>query len=154
MTYTLAPISLADAKKFINEFHRHNVSPQGWKFGISLLEEDKLVGVICVGRPIARALDDGFTAEVTRSCVLDNKPNANSMLYGAAWRACKAMGYTKMITYTQHSESGSSLKAIGMKDVAILEPRGDWADSGVKRKRTKPAKITANVRRVRWEIVC
>jgi len=153
MTYTLAPISIAEAKKFIDSYHRHNVAPTGWKFGISLLEDSNLIGVICVGRPIARALDNGFTAEVIRSCVLDNKPNANSMLYGAAKRACKAMGYTKMITYTQHSESGSSLRAIGMKEVAILEPRGDWADSSVKRVRKKSTKITANVKRIRWEII-
>jgi hypothetical protein len=152
MTYTLVPISLDKAKKFVDSYHRHNVSPQGWKFGIGLECEGELIGVVCVGRPVARALDDGYTAEVTRSCVIDNMPNANSMLYGAARRACKAMGYTKLITYTQHQESGSSLKAIGMIPVANLKPRGDWADSGVTRVRTKPKKVTANVERIRWEI--
>ena len=151
--YKLIPITLAKAKEFIDEFHRHNVAPQGWKFGIGLERDSTLVGVVVVSRPVARALDDGFTAEVTRSCVKLDNPNANSMLYGAAKRACKAMGYTKLITYTQHEESGSSLKAIGMLPVAVLEPRGDWSDSSVSRVRTKPKKITANVKRIRWELI-
>lgn len=70
--------------------------------------------MIIVGRPVARHLQDGRTLEVTRCCT-DGTRNACSMLYGAAWRATKAMGYTKLITYTLTSESGSSLKAAGWK---------------------------------------
>lgn len=150
--YELYPINLSTAKKFINDYHRHNVAPIGWKFGIGLKCKDKLIGVICVGRPIARSLDNGITAEVIRSCVLDNYPNANSMLYGAAWRACKAMGYKKMITYTQQDETGSSLKAIGMINIKNLKPRGDWADASKSRPRVKPIKETSNISRIRWEI--
>ena len=35
------------------------------------------------------------------------------MLYRAAWRAAKSMGYRKLITYILASESGVSLKAAG-----------------------------------------
>jgi hypothetical protein len=35
------------------------------------------------------------------------------MLYGAAWRVARAMGYRKIITYTLKSEHGTSLKAAG-----------------------------------------
>ena len=35
------------------------------------------------------------------------------MLYGAAWRAAKALGYKKIYTYTRQSENGSSLRAAG-----------------------------------------
>ena len=152
LMYNIVPITLAQAKVFVDDHHRHNASPQGWKFGIGLEEDGQLVGVVCAGRPVARLLCDGFTIEVTRSCVLEGKPNANSMLYGAAKRAAKAMGYKKMITYTQHDESGSSLRAVGMVPVASLPARGDWSDSSVSRKRSKSAKITANVARTRWEI--
>jgi len=37
------------------------------------------------------------------------------MLYGAAWRAAKAMGYKKMVTYTLEEEGGASLRASGAK---------------------------------------
>ncbi|MDX3714967.1 hypothetical protein PV733_39795 [Streptomyces europaeiscabiei] len=41
-----------------------------------------------VGRPVARHLDDGTTVEVTRTAS-DGAHNANSLLYGASWRAAK-----------------------------------------------------------------
>jgi hypothetical protein len=39
---------------------------------------------------VARHYDDGLTLEVNRTCT-DGTRNANSMLYGAVWRAAKAM---------------------------------------------------------------
>ena len=74
------------------------------------------MGVVTVGRQVARHLDDGWTLEVTRNCT-DGSKNAASFLYGAAWRATKALGYKKLITYTLKSESGISLKASGWKNV-------------------------------------
>ena len=71
-----------------------------------------LRGVAVIGRPSARAEDTGLTAEVTRTCT-DGTSNVNSMLYGAARRVCRAMGYTRLITYTEAGESGVSLKAAG-----------------------------------------
>ena len=43
----------------------------------------------------------------------DGTKNACSMLYGAAWRAAKALGYRRLITYTLPAEGGASLKASG-----------------------------------------
>lgn len=43
----------------------------------------------------------------------DGTPNACSILYAAAYRAARAMGYTKVITYILDTESGVSLKAAG-----------------------------------------
>lgn len=106
------PITHREAKRFIEEHHRHNPSTHGWKFGIGLNDGEKVVGVVIVGRPVARGLDDGWTAEVTRCCT-DGTPNACSMLYGAAWRAARAMGYRRLVTYTGTEEPGSSLKAAG-----------------------------------------
>jgi len=71
-----------------------------------------LAGVAIVGRPVSRYLDDGLTLEVTRLCT-DGTKNACSFLYGAAWRAAKALGYKKIITYTLATETGASLKATG-----------------------------------------
>ena len=70
------------------------------------------MGVAIVGRPVSRYLDDGLTLEVNRLCTTGEQ-NACSMLYGAAARAAKAMGYHKIITYTLDSEPGTSLRAAG-----------------------------------------
>ena len=114
----LVPISLREASDFVENFHRHNKAPQGGKFAIGASDGDQLIGVVIVGRPVARFLDDGFTAEVLRCCVHEDNRNACSFLYGAAWRSAKAQGYTKIITYTLQKESGSSLKASGWKIIA------------------------------------
>lgn len=52
------------------------------------------------------------TLEVNRLCT-DGTPNACSILYAAAYRAARAMGYNKVITYILDTENGSSLKAAG-----------------------------------------
>lgn len=166
MTLRIIPITLRTAAAFIAEHHRHNKPPRGWKFGMGLVDdweilrwrdgddvrEGKLVGVITAGRPIARALDDGLTLEVNRSCT-DGTPNANSMLYGAVWRAAKAMGYQRCITYTQADESGASLRAAGWVKVKELSPRGSWAsstgDAALKAMRDEVG--NGGVARVMWE---
>ena len=59
-------------------------------------------------------LDNGMTLEVTR-CATDGTPNACSFLYAAAWRATKALGFRKLITYILITEPGTSLVAAGWK---------------------------------------
>lgn len=108
----LQPITFRECCEFILQHHRHHLPPQGYKFGIAVNDSEKIVGVITIGRPVSRMLDDGFTAEVTRCCT-DGTKNAASMLYGAAQRACRAMGYRRVITYTLKDEPGTSLKAAG-----------------------------------------
>ena len=61
---------------------------------------EAVVAVAIVGRPCSRVLDDGWTAEVTRLCALPETRNACSMLYAAYWRAARALGYRKLVTYT------------------------------------------------------
>ena len=96
---TLRPITLKASCEFIKQHHRHNKPPVGHKFSIAVHDaEGKLVGVATAGRPVARHFDDGLTLEVNRTCT-DGAKNANSMLYGAVWRAAKAMGYVRCITY-------------------------------------------------------
>lgn len=112
MKLELQPITQAEANAFIARHHRHHSPPQGWKFGIAVGDGSVVRGVVTVGRPVARHLDDGYTLEVTRCCT-DGAKNAASMLYGAAWRAAKAMGYRRIVTYTLREESGTSLVAAG-----------------------------------------
>lgn len=146
----IVPITLRAAKGFIVEHHRHNKAPTGHKFSIGIERNGILVGVACAGRPIARHMDDGRTIEVNRTCTTGEK-NANSMLYGAIWKCAKAMGYLRIITYTQYDESGASLRAVGWTKVKVLPARKSWADSSIKLKDSKCPIGTGGVERVLWE---
>jgi hypothetical protein len=147
----IVPITFRQACAFIAEHHRHNKPPRGWKFGVGVQDGSALVGVATAGRPIARHYDDGLTLEVNRTCT-DGTPNANSMLYGAVWRAAKAMGYVRCITYTQHDESGASLRGAGWVRVKSIKPRAGWAESSQALKEKRDPVGTGWAHRVLWEI--
>lgn len=110
----IVPINLKEANAFVSAYHRHHGPVTGHKFSIGLSDGEKIVGVVIVGRPVSRYLDDGWTLEVNRLCT-DGSKNACSMLYAAAWRATRAMGYKRLITYILDTESGTSLRAAGWK---------------------------------------
>ena len=149
---SLVPITLREANDFVAQFHRHNgrTSRNGGKFAIGASTGNALVGVAIVGLPLARLLADGWTAEVLRCCTLDGAPKGtNSFLYAASWRAWRAMGGRKLITYTLVTESGASLRGAGWKIVA--ECRGhSWNRSNLDRMREwKP--IYGQLK-LRWEV--
>ena len=117
------PINLAEANQFIASFHRHNKPVRGWRFGMGASDGEKLCGVAVVSRPIARALQSQGPgiAEVTRCCVVPDAPLGTcSFLYAACWRAWRAMGGTRLVTYTLQSETGASLRGAGWRIVAEL----------------------------------
>ncbi|GAA5156407.1 MULTISPECIES: XF1762 family protein [Amycolatopsis] len=144
---TIVPVTFREAAEFIQAHHRHHKPPRGMKFALGVAAGHELVGVATVGRPVARHLDDGLTVEVTRTCT-DGTRNANSALYGAAWRTARALGYRRLISYTQDGETGASLRAVGMKPVAVLRARAGWNT----RSRPRESRDTDWVPRVRWEI--
>lgn len=152
MTLIIRPVTLKSAKEFVKTHHRHNKPPTGWKFGVSVWDNDLMVGVATAGRPVSRHLDDGFTLEVNRSCT-DGSKNANSKLYGAVWKAAKAMGYSRCITYTQSGECGASLRAVGWVRVRDIKPRKSWRESsGDSNKGNRCEVGTGGVSRTMWEI--
>jgi hypothetical protein len=122
----LVPVTFSEAAGFVQMWHRHHVPPVGHKFSVGVAKDGTLVGVAMVGRPVARHYDDGRTLEVNRTAT-DGTKNANSMLYGACWRAASALGYRRLITYTQAGESGGSLRAAGWKVIAARPPRQGWS---------------------------
>ena len=124
MPLEIQPITFAEACTFVTMHHRHHKPPQGHKFSIAVNDRQKVVGVCIAGRPVARHNDDGWTLEVTRCCT-DGTKNAASALYAAAWRAARAMGYKRLITYTLRDEPGTSLKAAGMRVVGQTKG-GSW----------------------------
>jgi hypothetical protein len=136
MALELQPISLREAYAFVNAHHRHHGAPQGAKFAIGLNNGERVVGVVIVGRPVSRMLDDGWTAEVTRCCT-DGTEHAPSKLYAAAWRASRAMGYRRLITYTLDTEPGMSLTAAGWKVIGATSG-GSWSRPSRPRVDTHP----------------
>jgi hypothetical protein len=159
MNLEIHPITATEARRFINEHHRHNEAPQAVavSFAVGLHDGQQIVGVATAGRPVARALCDGFTLEINRTCLSGEVGNGNSRLYGAICRAAKALGYRKVITYTLHDESGASLKAAGFERVADIGARS-WRDSSVSRPRYDetlfgPRNNAANLPKWRWERV-
>lgn len=146
MTLHLQPIDFNEAAAFIAQHHRHHLPPVGWKFGIAANDGEKVVGVISIGRPVARMADDGLTLEITRCCT-DGTRNAPSLLYGAARRAVWALGYRRLITYTLPSEGGASLRGAGYREVGRAGG-GSWSRPSRPRVDTAPTEV-----KTLWEAV-
>ena len=99
------PISQKQANDYVASLHRHHKPVQGDKFRIGCEVDGKLVGIVQVGRPVSRMLDDGETLEVTRLCT-DGTRNVCSFLYSRAARVAEELGYTRIITYILEDEPG------------------------------------------------
>lgn len=141
----VVPVTLREAHAFVDANHRHHRAPQGGLFAVGCADEDGMRGVVIVGRPVARNAQDGWTVEVTRLCT-DGAPNAASMLYRAAWRAARAMGYQRLITYTLPQEGGASLRGAGLRLIGEAGG-GRWSRQERPRVDTHPLQ-----RKLRWEI--
>ena len=116
MSLRIVPLDLKAANAYVARHHRHNKPTNGHKFSVGAMKDGTIVGVCICGKPVARKLDDGKTLEVRRVCT-DGTYNACSVLYGAAARIAREMGYERVITYTLQSEPGTSLKASGWRRV-------------------------------------
>ena len=123
----LIPMTRDEANAFIEQHHRHHKPVTSHRFAIGASVGDRVVGVAIVGNPKARELQDGFTAEVTRLAT-DGTRNACSFLYGACWRASRALGFRRLITYILNTENGTSLRASGWRLVAQTRG-GSWSRS-------------------------
>ena len=139
------PLELSQANEFVASLHRHHDPVHRDKFRIGAMLDGRLVGVVQVGRPVARMLDDGKTVEVVRLCT-DGTKDVCSFLYSKAARIAKEMGYAKIITYILCTENGASLKAAGWQKEAETSG-GTWDRPS--RKRTTTAPIVPKVRYAR-----
>lgn len=143
------PITIREANAFVENFHRHNGPVQGARFAIGASDGEQLIGVAIVGRPVARMLQDGWTAEVLRTCTNKHAPkNTNSFLYGCSWRAWRGMGGRRLVTYTLATESGASLRGAGWRVVAESKPSEGWSRIG-RLRRWQP--IYGQLK-LRWEV--
>lgn len=119
----LVPMRFVEAIAFVDRNHRHAKPPRGHKFSVGAARNGALIGVVMVGRPVARGHDDGWTLEINRLCCLEGERNAASFLLGAAARAAFALGYRRLCSYTLQTESGASMRAAGWRCVAEIKGR-------------------------------
>ena len=145
MALNVTPITLAEANAFVATHHRHHKPTTGHIVSVAVSDGENVCGVAIVGRPVARMLDDGWTAEVTRCCT-NGARNACSMLYRAAWRAVAALGYRKLVTYTLPEEGGASLRAAGFRCIGQAGG-GSWNRKERPRVDTHPTQA-----KLRWEL--
>lgn len=114
MTLLVVPGELVEANAVVTALHRHHKPAVGHRFSLLAVDDLGVVhGAAIVGRPVARlAGSPRQVLEVTR-LVTDGTYNACSILYAAAARAGKAMGFERIQTYILDSEIGTSLRASG-----------------------------------------
>ena len=144
-------IALADANDFIAHVHRHSAPVRGWKYGVSLWDEISIIGVVTVGRPVARNLDDGTTLEVTRLALLNNAPtDAASRLLGNAARIAKDLGYGRLVSYTLESETGGAYQASGWDRTERVKS-AQWNRPSRQRDLLDEDDITLRQDKWRWE---
>ena len=141
----VVPVTLAQAKAFVLQHHRHNAPPVGWRFGAGLANGHDLVAVVVVGRPVARALDPRSVVEITRMCAADTPLawNACSQLMAWAAKEARRRGFRKLITYTRADEDGTSLKASGWTIDGHVRPR-QWSCA------SRPRAAGQAIAKVRW----
>lgn len=152
MKLSHCPITLKAAQSFVTDHHRHNRAPRGARYSVAALWAGEVVGVVMVGRPVSRMLDDGSTVEVLRCCVRDGAPrNTPSFLYGAARRVWQAWGGRRVLTYTLETGPGDSLRGAGFLAVARTksEPKG-WG----RKSRTRKDDAIYAARKTRWQADC
>ena len=141
---SLQPVTLSEAHAFVAQHHRHHKPSVGGLFAVAVNDGSEVRGVAVIGRPVARGNADGYTAEVTRVCTLGDK-NGCSMLYAACWRAAKALGYRRLITYTLPEEGGASLRGAGWKEIG-RRGGGSWSCKSRPRVDKHPLQI-----KILWE---
>jgi hypothetical protein len=147
MSLRLVPVSLAQANEHVAAWHRHNGPVIQAIFAVGLSDDGGVLrAVAIVERPKARGNCDGDTIEITRVAT-DGTLHSNSMLYGACARAAFALGYRRVITYTQADESGASLRAAGYRVIASRAPRRGWSTPS----RPRDNKAYHSVQRQLWE---
>lgn len=136
MALRAVPIELKQANAYVEEHHRHHDPVYRDKYRIGCERDGELVGVVQVGRPVSRVLDDGKTLEVVRLCS-DGSRNVCSFLYSAAARVAKELGYAKIITYILITEDGASLRAAGWHKEADIKGH-NWSCPSRPRATTAP----------------
>jgi len=152
VAFEIIPVTIRAANDFVEKYHRHNKKVQGARFAVGCISNNELVAVGIVGRPVARKLDNGLTAEITRLCAMPGAPkNACSFLYGRCWRIWQQMGGKRMITYTFVKEDGGSIRATGWRMIGATRGFGDHL-KGWQTRPNREKQDNVKEPKYRWEI--
>lgn len=84
----IVALSVKDAEAFLEKHERHYKVPVEAICAIGVADDSGLHGAAVLGR---RADGDGELAHI----YVDGASQGYSLLYGACWRALKALGYEK-----------------------------------------------------------
>ena len=145
----ICPVSLKEAQRYIDKYHRHCGPPKFHKFSIALMVngEEEPVGVAVASTPKARTQMDGRTLEINRVCSDSRYADVCSKLYGLVVKAGKCMGYRRFITYTLPEEDGAGAKAAGFQFDGMTKDTPQGWDS--KSRPRKPEKYPGEQKK-RW----
>ncbi len=153
MMIALRPATRDEVNRLVRLWHRHHQPVTGLRFAAIAEVDGAPAGAVIVGRPNARMLaQDARTAEVTRLVIRElGLRNVGSRLLGAAWRAHRALGGTRLVSYVRLDETGAVYRAAGWAPVQET-PARDWR---TERRLVLPHVLepsTEPVARMRWEI--
>ena len=144
----VVPLELTEANKVVGLWHRHHKPCTGHRFSIGCVDDEgRIHGVAIIGRPVAR--NAGLPRDVLEvsRVATDGTPNACSILYAAAARAAKALGYLRIQTYTLPWEGGASLRGAEWVDEGAAGG-GQWKHTDGKPRRTdQPTDV-----KTRWSL--
>ena len=143
---TIVPITIGDARKWIERHHSHHHAPLGGLCAVAIAEDERVCCVGMLSHPVARKLHEKRTiAEINRVASDGTAPHAASKAIGALSRAAIALGYRRLVSYTLLGEAGTSYRAAGWWPTSVGEG-GDW-----KRNDGERAPSVQPGAKVRWE---
>ena len=111
----LRPISRLNAISYINDLEPEAGKPAGKLYAFSAWDPvtGEMQAAALAGLPVLLKYSDGLTAEVTAASGSDrNRPEALLTVYAAACRACFALGYKRILVYTDDAETAEELKQL------------------------------------------
>jgi hypothetical protein len=133
MTLRIIPLELNEANDLVSRWHRHHKPTVGHRFSIGVVNDaGEIVGAAIIGRPVARLTDYRSVLEVTR-LVTNGTKNACSILYAAAARIAREMGYEKIQTFILDEETGISVQAAGWTQEGVTVAGDRWTNRAGRR---------------------
>jgi len=115
------------AKRICDE-HHYLGSPVGHKFSLGIydINSRRPLGVMIFGQPVARLLDDGETLEMTRMCLMEQRPNLATQSLSKALKWIRQnRSEKKLISYSDGDHKGTIYAAAGWNPIQ-LSGGGKW----------------------------
>lgn len=112
------------ALEWIKNQRGNVMTPHDIRFCISVVDDSgEIRGAAILGRPRNEGTDNGATLEMIPAF---KTKNDGIFLYNAAARACFALGYSRIITFTGKWEYVDTITAAGYERAAEYNKRIRW----------------------------